>query len=69
MKNNMKPVDVGAPRLIPQGNLSLVPGTFASIRKELDDKNYVSTTRSSALIWVQAPRNPRITVRRWQWKN
>ena len=48
MKNNMKHVDVGAPRLIPQGNLSLVPGTFASIRKELDDKNYVSTTRSSA---------------------
>lgn len=47
MKNNMKPVDVGAPRLIPQGNLSSFPGSYASMRKELDGKKYSNNTRCS----------------------
>lgn len=36
LQDHMKPVDVGAPRLIPKGNLSDNPGSFASMRKALD---------------------------------
>lgn len=36
---SIKPIDVGAPQLIPQGNLNKnIPGTFASMRQELDSK-------------------------------
>lgn len=39
MNNNMKPVDVGAPKLIPQGNLNAnQPASYAGMRKELDSK-------------------------------
>lgn len=51
MKNDsMKPVDVGAPQLIPQGNLDQNnPGTFAGMRKILDGKqNSAFTSKSSA---------------------
>lgn len=46
--DSMKPVDVGAPQLIPQGNLNKSnPGTFAGMRQELDKKQsagFVSRT-------------------------
>lgn len=44
----MKPVDVGCARLIPQGNLSSNPGTYAGMRKALDDayKKGVNTRSS-----------------------
>ena len=48
MNDNMKPVDVGAPRLIPKGNLTDNPGSYASLRKELDSKKYTMNTVSSA---------------------
>lgn len=51
MDNGMKPVDVSAARLIPQGNLNPAQaGSFASMRKALDDamKNNPVTTRSSS---------------------
>lgn len=48
MKDSMKPVDVGAPKLIPLGNLDPnQPGSFAGMRKELDSKQkcgFVSRT-------------------------
>lgn len=34
--DSMKPVDVGAPRLIPKGNLSDHPASFGGMRKALD---------------------------------
>jgi hypothetical protein len=50
MKNaSMKPVDVGAPQLIPQGNLDVNnPGTFAGMRKVLDAKQRSFVSRTSA---------------------
>lgn len=39
--NSMKPVDVGAPELIPMGNLNPNhPASFAGLRKELDSKQH-----------------------------
>ena len=45
----MKPVDVGAPKLIPQGNLSDHPASYQGMRKALDDaQKGKTTTRSTA---------------------
>lgn len=35
-QDSMKPIDVGAPKLIPKGNLSDHPASFAGMRKALD---------------------------------
>lgn len=35
-QNDYTPIDVGAPILIPQGNLSDNPGSYASIKKAFD---------------------------------
>ncbi len=46
---HMKPVDVGAPRLIPQGNLSDHPASYAGMRKALDNAHMGKvTTRGTA---------------------
>lgn len=48
--DNMKPVDVGAPKLIPQGNLSNHPASYAGMRAALDAarSGKGTKTRSSA---------------------
>lgn len=48
--NNMKPIDVGGIRLIPQGNLNPnQAGSYASLAKALDDsKTRMFTSGSSA---------------------
>jgi len=50
MKNeHMNPVDVGAPHLIPAGNLSDNPGSYAGMRRCLDAaQKGVINTRSTA---------------------
>ena len=47
-QEHMKPVDVGAPRLIPVGNLSNHPASYAGLRKELDGKSGFINTRGTA---------------------
>ena len=42
----MKPMDVGAATLIPQGNLSGVPGSYSAIKTELDAKERAGKTLS-----------------------
>lgn len=46
--DNSKPFDVGAPVLIPKENLGPSPGTFAGIRKALDDANKRQTVSRSS---------------------
>ena len=49
LQDHMKPVDVGAPRLIPQGNLSEHPASYAGMRKALDAvQTSKVTTRGTA---------------------
>ena len=49
LQDHMKPVDVGAPRLIPQGNLSDHPASYAGMRKALDAvQTSKVTTRGTA---------------------
>jgi len=46
---HMNPVDVGAAQLIPAGNLSDNPGSYAGMRRCLDDaQKGVINTRSTA---------------------
>ena len=47
LQDHMKPVDVGAPRLIPQGNLSDHPASYAGMRKALDAVQTSNNTRYS----------------------
>lgn len=49
IQDSMKPKDVGAPQMIPQGNLSDSPGSFAGLRKALDDaQKHKTVSRTSA---------------------
>jgi len=49
MNDKMKPVDVGAPKLIPLGNLNDHPASYSGMRKALDDsRKGLITTRSTA---------------------
>lgn len=48
--NSMKPIDVGAPKLIPQGNLDPAKaGSYGAMRKALDDAMKNQTTSRSTL--------------------
>ena len=48
-QEHMKPVDVGAPRLIPQGNLSDHPASYNGMRRALDAAQTSKvTTRGTA---------------------
>lgn len=44
---DMQPVDVNAPVMIPRGNLSDNPGSFAGMRKALDDARKHTTKSNS----------------------
>lgn len=52
MKDSMKPVDVGAPVLIPQGDLGEHPGSYGGMRRALD------AARSGNVINTRSTANP-----------
>ena len=51
MKDSMKPVDVGAPVLIPQADLGEHPGSYGGMRRALD------AVRAGSILYGYYPSN------------